>query len=222
MIRRLIKWLLLLALLSMALVVLLFIFKDSIARVVLENRIRKLTGMEAQIGKFSSGRTNFSTFVTIQNLKLYNTAAFGGTPFLDVPELHLEIDPVALAERKLHFTVARLNLAELDIVRNELGQTNISFLASNVPTQSAKSGGTTIKIQDFEFVGVDVLSLSLGKAKFVDLKNAKNNREIRVELQDQIFKNVHQQADLLGIGMILYLRSGGALSFGPTNLGGSK
>jgi len=211
--KRLFKWLLGLLLLAVISVVLLVVFKDSILRVVVENRIREQTGMEAQIGKFSSSLR--APEITLQNLKLYNTAAFGGTPFLDLPELHLEIDPVALAQHKLHVTLARFNLAELDIVRNELGQTNLSFLAGQLP--SGKSGGGKIKLREFEFTGVDVLDLSLGAARFIDLADKRNNHEIRLDLQHQIFKNVKTEADLYGIGVLLWLRSGGNLSLAPIN-----
>jgi len=45
---------------------------------------------------FRSGLTEPT--VTIQNLKLYNPPSFGGTPFLDIPEIHVEYDRAALGE----------------------------------------------------------------------------------------------------------------------------
>ena len=72
------KWLLRLVFVAVVLVVVLYFAKDLILREVAENRIRSQTGMEAQIGKFSSGRTGSATYVTLENLKLYNPAGFGG------------------------------------------------------------------------------------------------------------------------------------------------
>ena len=117
MVRRLFKWLVRLVLLVVALVVLLLIFKDSILRTVVENRIRRRTGLEVKIGKISSGL--FSQVYTLENVMVYNPAEFGGTPFLNVAELHLEIDPADLTRRDVRVTLARLNLTELDVVRNE-------------------------------------------------------------------------------------------------------
>src|SRR5436190_15643506 len=95
----LLKWMLRLGLLVAVVIVLLFIFKDSILRTAAEQRIRAQTGMEAKIGKFSG--SFFSPVVTIENFKLFNTPEFGGGPFVNIPELHLECDPVALAQGKL-------------------------------------------------------------------------------------------------------------------------
>jgi uncharacterized protein involved in outer membrane biogenesis len=216
-VKRLFKWLLRLVLLVVMLVVLVLVFKDSMLRVAAENRIRAQTGMDVKIGKFSSGI--FSPVVTIENLKLYNTAEFGGTLFLNIPELHIELDSIALAQRKLRITLVRLNLAELDIVKNEAGQTNIFRIKNKVQGGGSKKNGLQEALGNFQFDGIDVLNLSLGKARFIDLKDAKNNREIRVELQNQIFKNVKSDADVYGILFLVWLRSGGNFSITPVDLG---
>lgn len=216
-VKRLFKWILRLILLVVVLVALLLVFKDSMLRIAAENRIRAQTGMDVKIGKFSSGI--FSPVVTIENLQIYNTAEFGGTPFLNIPELHIELDSIALAQRKLRVTLVRLNLAELDIVKNDAGQTNIFRIKNKVEGGGSKKNALQGALGDFQFEGIDVLNLSLGKAKFIDLKDAKNNREIRVDLQNQIFKNVKSDADLYGILFLVWLRSGGTFSITPVDLG---
>ncbi len=205
------KWFLRVAIFAVVLVAVLYVTKDPVLRVVAEKRIRSQTGMEAQIGKFSTGRNGTSTTVTLENLKLYNPAEFGGGPFLDVPELHLEFDTVAFAQRKLHLTVARLNLAELDLVKNTAGQTNLFAL------QKRLLGGGAAGLGGFEFQGIDLLTLSLGRAKLLDLQNAKNNREIPVDLHSQVFTNVKSDADVEGILFMLWLRSGTGSAAPPTS-----
>jgi hypothetical protein len=214
--KRLFKWILRLILLVVVLVVLALVFKDSMLCIAAEHRLRAQTGMDVKIGKFSSGI--FSPVVTIENLRIYNTAEFGGTPFLNIPELHIELDSIALAQRKLRITLVRLNLAELDIVRNEAGQTNIFRIKKNVEGAGSKKNSLQEALGDFQFDGIDVLNLSLGKAKFIDLKDAKNNREIPVDLQNQIFKNVKSDADVYGILFLVWLRSGGGFSITPVDL----
>src|ERR1700748_1014952 len=93
------KWALRLFVLAVVAIVLLLVFKDTIFRLIAEHQIRAETGMDVKIGRFSSGI--FSPVVTIENLKLYNTPEFGGTEFLIIPELHIELDPDALAQQKL-------------------------------------------------------------------------------------------------------------------------
>jgi hypothetical protein len=165
--------------------------------------------MDAEIGKFSVGL--IEPAVTIQNFKLYNPPDFGGTPFLDIREIHVEYDRAALAKRQLHLTLLRFNLAELDIVKNEAGRTNIFSLGVTLP--SKKSGGgkgaAAFKKQTgFEFQSVDVLNVSVGTAKFIDLKDQRNNRTQKIGLENCVMKNVKSQADLAGLAVLIALRGG--------------
>jgi hypothetical protein len=210
----LIKWTLRLGLALVAILLLGLLLKDSIMRVSLERKIRSRTGMDARIGQFSSGL--FSAEVTIRNLKLYNTAEFGGTPFLDVPELHLEFDPVALRRRKLHITLLRLNLNEIAVVKNEFGRTNVVGLLDTVQTNASNPDELRRLLGDLQFTGIDVLNLTLGKARYVDLQNARNNREVNLNFQNQIFKDVKSPGDIYGILFMIWLRSGGGVSTAPT------
>ncbi len=197
---RLIKWLFILLFVAIALIVGLLLSKDAIAKAAAEQQIRAQTGMDVKIGRFSIGL--LSPVVTIENFKLYNTPEFGGTPFLDIPELHLEYDRVAFARRQLRITLLRMNLAELTVVRNDRGKTNIASFAA-APPRAAK---TTNMVQ---FVGVDVMNLSVGKAHFIDLNNPGKNREFKANLQNQVFRNVKTTGDLYGVLILLWLRSGG-------------
>ena len=117
MIKWLFKWLFRLVLLAVLATVILLLSLNSILRVWVEHRIRAQTGMDAEIGSFSLSLTEPT--VTIQKLKIYNPPSFGGTPFLDIPEIHVEDDRTALARHEIHVTLLRFNLGELDIVKNE-------------------------------------------------------------------------------------------------------
>jgi uncharacterized protein involved in outer membrane biogenesis len=215
-IRSAFKWTRRLIFLSVALVVLALVFRDTIQRNVVEQRIRSATGMDVKIGKYSSSL--LSPTVTIEHLKLYNTPEFGGTLFLDIPELHVELDAIDLARQRLHVTVLRLNLAELNVVRNEAGQTNLFSFKNPSRSRTLQTVMPRDIPPDFDFAGIDVLNLSLGKAKYLDLKAPKNNREFRVNLQNQVFKNVKSEADLYGILFVLWLRSGGSITSAPPHV----
>ncbi len=204
------KWLLRLCVLAVVLAVILFLSFDSILRVVVENRIRAQTGMDAEIGRFHFGLTQ--PVVEIKNLQLFNSAAFGGTPFLNIPEIHVEYDRAALAKHEVHITLLRFNLDELDIVKNEAGQTNLFALGVALPTQ--KSGAKNKGLAQFkqqtglDFKGIDVLNVSVGTVKYLDLKDQKNNREQKIGIENQIIKNVQTPADLTGLAVLVALRSG--------------
>ncbi len=200
--RRIIKWLFLLVFLAVAAAIGLLLSKDAILKAVVEQQIRAQTGMDVSIGRLSLGL--LSPVVTIENLTLRNTPEFGGTPFLDIRELHLEYDRAALERRKLRITLLRLNLEELTVVRNAKGSTNIVALKGNPGAKPPKLTG------DVEFEGVDVLNLSLGKIQLLDLKEPRHNLLRNVNLQNQIFHNVRTPGDLYGVLILLWMRSGGS------------
>jgi hypothetical protein len=207
MIKFIFKWLFRLFLLAVVLVVILLLSFNTILRVVIENRIRAQTGMDAEIGKFSAGIVEPT--VEIQNFRLYNPPDFGGTSFLNIPEIHVEYDRAALARREIHVTLLRFNLGELDIVKNEAGQTNIFSLG--VPLAAKKSGGGTAGFKrqtGYDFKSIDVLNVSIGKVKFIDLKNQRNNREQTIGLDNLVLKNVKSQNDLAGLAVLVALRGG--------------
>jgi hypothetical protein len=154
--------------------------------------------------------------MTIKDLKIHNPADFGGTPFLTIPEIHVEYDRAALAKNEIHVTLLRFNLGELDIVKNAAGRTNIFSLGLAVPSlpnkeQLAKSQGLAeIKKQTgLEFKGIDALNISIGTAKYIDLADAKNNREQNIGIENWVVPNIKTPADLAGLVGFIALRSDG-------------
>ncbi len=149
MIRFIFKWLFRLiftAIVLLAVVVVIVLLSyNSILRSAIEYNIRAQTGMDAEIGRFHCSL--FEPVIEMQNLEIYNPANFGGAPFLNIREIHIEYDRSALLKRQFHITLMRLNLAELDVVKNQSGQLNVFALAPQVPPQtsgiasSASNGG---------------------------------------------------------------------------------
>jgi len=208
--KKLLKWFFGLVLFLVVLAVILLLSLDSILRVVAENRIRAQTGMDAEIGQFHVGL--LEPVVTIKDFTIHNPPAFGGTPFLNIPEIHIEYDRDALKKNQIHLTLVRFNLGELDIVKNEAGQTNLFSLGVALPTKESKGGGK--ELEEFKqrtglnFQGIDVLNVSVGTAKFIDLKNPGNDREQKIGIDNLVMKNVKTPADLAGLAVLVALRSG--------------
>ena len=204
-----VKWLFRLFLLAVVLVVILLLSLNPILRTVMEHRIRAQTGMDAEIGKVSIGLV--APTVEIQNLRIFNPTNFGGTPFLSIPEIHVEYDRAALSRHEIHITLLRFNLGELDIVKNEAGQTNLFVLGANLPTKALKggSGAAHFKQQTgYDFKGIDVLKVSIGKARFIDLQNQRNNLEQDIGLDNLVINNVKSKADVAGLFALVALRGG--------------
>lgn len=203
------KWMFRLFLLAVVLTVAFFLSLNSILRVLVERDIRAQTGLDAEIGKFSL--RFFGPAVEIKDLKIYNPPSFGGTLFLDIPEIHAEFDRAALLRHEIHFTLLRLNLGELDIVKNQAGQTNIFALGLASPSKKIGHGNGSAAngFKNGRFPPIDVLNVSIGTAKFVDLQNQRNDRAQDIGIEDCVIPNVKSPADLAGLAALIELRSDG-------------
>jgi hypothetical protein len=208
------KWALRIVFLAVVTIILLLVFKDTILRRVTEYRIRAETGMDVKIGRLSTGING----VTFENLKLYNTPQFGGTEFLIIPELHIEFDTEALAAQKIKIKLMRFNLAELDVVKNQAGETNLVTMLAKMPKGRLAPHGIRIGGKKFEFESVDVLNLSIGRMRLIDLKDRKNDRDVAINADNQVFNNVKTEGDIYSILFLIWLRSGGASLIKPSDI----
>jgi len=211
--KRIFKWLLRLFLAAVALVIVavivLLLSYNSILRAAMERQIRAQTGMDAEIGSLNIGL--ISPVAEIKNFKIHNTPDFGGTPFLDIPEIHVEYNRAALARREIHVKLLRFNLGELDIVKNQAGRTNIFLSGIKSPGKNSGGGNPLAdfkKQSGYDFTGIDMLNVSIGKVKFIDLQDQRNNREQTIGIDNCVIPNVKSLTDLTGLGVLIGLRSG--------------
>jgi hypothetical protein len=210
MIKFIFKWLFRLFILAVVLIVFFLLSYNSILRVVIERNIRAQTGMDSEIGSVNVALT--SPTIEVKNFKLYNSRDFGGTPFLDIPEIHVEYDRAALAKREIHLTLMRFNLGELDIVKNQAGQTNIFALGLKLPAKKSEGGQNAINFKKqtgYDFTGIDALNVSVGSVKFIDLKNPQNNRTQVIGVDNCVTPNVKSPADLAPLSAIIVFHSDG-------------
>ena len=191
------KWVLRLLILFVALIVIFLLSFDCIVKAMVTRQIRAQSGMDVKIGKLSVGL--FSSVITIEDFKLFNPAEFGGTPFLNIRELHVEYDRSSMAHRNLRCRLIRLDIAELSVVKNDAGLTNLLALQS-IKLKSKRA-------DDIDFGGITVLNLSVGKLSYVDLKKPARNREFNVNLKNQIYKDVKTTGDLYGVLILIWLRT---------------
>jgi len=205
MIKWFVKWVFRLVFLALALVIVLLLSLNSVLRILIEHNIRAQTGMDAEIGRVEVGW--FAPTLEIRDLKIYNPPAFGGTPFLDIPEIHIEYDRFALLNKNLHLTLVRLNLQELDVVRSRKGDINV-FAVGSAPHMNAGVSGPSFKKETgYDFKGIDALNVSFNKAKFIDLQNRHNDRDQTIGLQNCVVPDVKSSRDLAGLAVFIDLRS---------------
>jgi predicted membrane metal-binding protein len=205
--KRALKWLLILLALGIAVLLVLFFSRDAILRHTAIANIREQTGLTAEIGTFHVGVRE--PVIQITDFKLQNPPGFGDAPMLVIKEVFVEYDLHALKQEKvLHVTRARFNLAELAIVKNAAGKTNLFELGLALPKEKSKKGRGLDEFKrrtGLDFAGVDELILTVGTAKFIDLKNPANNREQNFAIEDH---PLHHVTNPTGVVALLALRSG--------------
>jgi hypothetical protein len=176
---------------------------DPIAKYIVESQIRANTHMDVKIEKLSIGL--LSPTLKVENFILYNTAEFGGSPFVQVPELYIEYDRAAIRNRKLHIKLLRLNLEEIAILKDKKGQYNFGSLQKDAKTAKNTPKNAS---QGMEFVGIDTLNLTLQSARLGTVDMPANDQQVNFGIKNQIFHNVKSSKDMAAIAFILAGKSG--------------
>lgn len=206
MIRKLLKWFIYLCLLLLAGIVVLILCKDTILRNLTERRITAQTGMYVRIDRLHVGFRE--PILSIQGFKLYNRPEFGGGLLLHLNDLHVEYDPDAVKSGELHLNLFRLDLEQLNIIRNAAGQTNIVEFIESAGTKGLEAMSLNLPAREFGFTGIDTLDLSIGRIRFIDLRDPRRNRETYFGVQNETIRNIRNEDDLYGVAGIVLLRSG--------------
>jgi hypothetical protein len=202
--RRLFRWVIRIAfgliIMAIILTVAAILLADTITKEIIVSRLRSQTGMEVKVGSVHLGL--FSPTLSVEGVKLYNTADFGGALSLDLPELSLEYDFSALRARQLHLKLLRLNVTELSVVVSKSGRMNFdTWKEKSKEEDKHKSASEKLK-----FVGIDVLNVTLGKFH-VNNKRTGRSEEVNFGNKNQILLNVKTGADLSPLGLTTLLQS---------------
>ncbi len=174
-----------LAALIVLLVVIVALAFDPWLRSVAVKRIHEQTGQDVKIGRLSV--SFLSRKFLVENFVLYNTAEFGGGPMINLPELRLELDPVAMRAHKLHFKLIRLHLAEVSVVQDKAGRSNFEGLHDVFQPKPHE--------QKMQFDGIDTLNLTLGVLRHTDLRVSAQPRTYQLGLKNEIVSDIKNEED---------------------------
>jgi len=201
----LVKWAFRLLLLLIVLLVAAVLLLDTIAKALLEKSIATHTGLTAQIGRVEVGLIQAK--FRLENFTLYNSAKFGGSPMLHVPELHVEYDFGALRARQVRLRLLRVNLGEVHEVVSATGES--SFKALDKQTQTGVgTNKTSAAHADWEFAGIDTLNLTVGKFKRSRLDQPGSTKETNLNLNNVVITNIKSAEDAQNKLLPVLVRSG--------------
>ncbi len=216
----LLKWAFRLFLVLLVLVAVLALSFDSLVTSLAESRLRKQTGLEVRLGMLEvrpwSGRAR------LEGLVIHNPAEFGGGPLVNVAEVAVEYDPALARERKLHLTLLRFHLAELHVVVDQSGQSNLDGVRRTV--ERVRRGERLARTNaPLEFAGLDRLNLTLGKGTWTDLRHSGTPREFDLGIRNEVIVDMKEPRDLVAKLTPVLVRAGlaffgvGAPAGGSTN-----
>lgn len=198
------RWAFRLLLLAVVLGIGFLLLKDKVARNYLEDRLRRETGFDVRIGHLEVSL--LAPRVSIENAVIYNPADFGGSIFLDIPEVHFEYDKSRLAIGKLHLKLLRLDIREFHIVENQHGRTNLVEVLNKTAPEliggPAKGGGSYV------FDGIDTLNLSVATVRYTNLRMPKRNQLSKLDLHNDLNLNLRTEQDVTAVLFKIFLRAG--------------
>jgi len=175
---------------------------DTIARQVVQSRLRAETGMDVKIGKMDIGLA--APTIAIEDFKMYNPPEFGGSLFLSMPEIFVDYDWNAIRAGKLHLNLLRINLAEIDIVQNKQGRLNIDSLEEK---SKAASDAANKQSSAPAFAGLDTLNVTFQKLRLWNLDSPSRVTEERFGITNEVFTNLKTEEDLERMAVVLAARS---------------
>lgn len=203
----LVRWAFRLFILVLVLAVALILLKDILAKALAEHQIRVQSGMDVKIGKLELGL--FSPTLTVEDLKIFNRAEFGGSPLLEVPDLYIEYDLGALARRRLHLRLVRLSLTEVNVVENREGRTNLVLALDNLDTRAASLPSADFQYPfGLDFADIDMLNLTLGRVKYTSLRHPDSATEVKLDLRNEIYTNIKSLPELRNLVLNTLFRKG--------------
>jgi hypothetical protein len=200
------RWAIRLFIVFAVLLVGLVLLKDTLLKRLTEYRLRSQTGLEVRIGRFEARLSGPS--LVVQDFKVYNSAEFGGSALVDIPELRVECNTAQLALGKLHLTLLRLHLNEVNIVQSKDGRTNLVVLKERLQRKRGGQSSDKNRGMGLAFQGIDTLNLTVGKVKYSSLRKPSSNLEFDVGLKNELLTNVKSMEDLSGLLLKVIFRHG--------------
>lgn len=191
---------------------------DWIAKRAIQARVNSSGVAEVEIGALDIGILR--PHLEVRNLKVFSQSQFGGVQVLDLPELRVEYDRDAMKRQELRFRLLRLRLEELALVDGFAGtQTNmfqrLQGYSELIVAYTNRLGGLTNRLDlaraqrvgKATFGGIDRLELSLGRVRFVDLKDPLSEKVATLNIRRRVMTNIADLPALAPLAMELLVRT---------------
>jgi hypothetical protein len=156
----------------------------------------------------------------VRDLKVYGQSQFGGVQLLDLPELRVEYDREALNRQELKLRLVRIRLNELTLMDGFAGgQTNMfqrmQGYSELIVAYTNRLGELTNRVDldraqrvgNATFRGIDRLELTLGRVRFVDVKDPLSEKVAALNINRRVMTNIADLPGLAPLAMELLVRT---------------
>lgn len=179
--------------------VILFIGKNLIAKNAVKSGAKAVTGLEMDIEKMNVGVIN--TLVGVNKMIIYNPPDYTERVMIDMPEIYVDYNLSSFLRGKAYLEEVRIDLEELNVVKNSEGKLNIASLNVARKKEKKEKPGDEKKTE-FQ---IDTLDLNIGKVTYKDFSASRKPsvREYNVDLHET-FQNV---TNLDEMGRLILVRA---------------
>jgi hypothetical protein len=191
---------------------------DWIVKRTIQSRVNASGVAEVEIGSLNIGL--FSPHLEVRDLKVFGQSQFGGVQLLDLPELRVEYDREALKRQELKFRLVRIRMNELTLMDGfSGGQTNMfqrmQGYSELVVAYTNRIGELTNRIDldraqrvgNMTFRGIERLELTLGRVRFVDVKDPLSEKVAALNINRRVMTNIADLPGLAPLAMELLVRT---------------
>ncbi len=195
------KFLMGLVLLVVLLAAGLVVFKDAVVKAAVEIGVTKTTGFYTKIEKLDF---DFPKSIQISGLRIHNPEGFEEKIFLDAPEIYISVVlKEALKKEKIHLPEVRLNVQQVNIVKNKDGISNVQMLTS-VGGQGAKPAAKPAEPKPAMPFQLDKLVLTMRQVQFYDPSGlpaglAPKNLSVDMNVNQEVFTDITDPKALINL-----------------------
>ena len=191
---------------------------DWIVKRTIQSRVNASGVAEVEIGSLNIGLLR--PHLEVRNLKVFGQSQFGGVQILDLPELRVEYDRDAFKAQELKLRLLRIRLNELTLVDGFAGgDTNmfqrlqgyselivaytnrLSEVTNRLDLASAQ------RIGNATFTGLDRLELTVGRVRFLDMKDPLSEKVATLNINRRVMTNITDLSGMAPLAMELLVRT---------------
>lgn len=173
---------------------------DSILTRAVRFSLERTLGVGVRLDRVELGLRDGS--YRIHNLVLSNPPGFGPGPMLSLPELYVRADLSAATSNVFRLSEVRLHLAELRVIRDQKGRTNVPGLDGQGPEKMTRD-----LLRGMEFGGIDRLQLTLGRVGMIDESDPRRSVQWDLAITNHTLTNVTHWSAFLPLAFELALRN---------------